>query len=147
MSEEAFWKTKQMNEMTTSEWESICDGCGRCCLQKLQDEDTEEVYYTDVVCRYFDESTCQCSEYQDRSILVPQCVKLRVEDIELFHWLPSSCSYKILYDSGDLPPWHPLVSKDKKSVRLAGVSIRGRVISEDLIDENDWEDRIINWVE
>lgn len=142
-----FWKNKPMNALTPSEWESICDGCGRCCLQKLEDEDTGDVYYTDVVCRYFNESTCQCTQYQKRSVLVPRCVKLTYEDIDRFHWLPSSCSYKVLHDTGDLPEWHPLLSKDNKSVQNAGVSIQGKVISEANVNEDDWEDRIITWVD
>ena len=142
-----FWKNKAMNEMTPAEWESICDGCGRCCLQKLEDEDTGDVYYTDVVCRYFDEKSCQCTEYQNRSVLVPQCVKLEVGDIDRFHWLPSSCSYKVLHETGDLPSWHPLLTNDVSSVFNAGISIRGRVISEKDVSEDDWEERIIYWID
>ncbi|MBV1882610.1 MAG: YcgN family cysteine cluster protein [Pseudomonadales bacterium] len=136
-----------MNEMTPAECESICDGCGRCCLHKLEDEETGDVHYTDVVCQYFDEKSCQCTEYQNRLVLVPQCVKLEVEDIDRFHWLPPSCSYKILHDTGDLPSWHPLLTNDVSSVFNAGISIRGRVISEKDVSEDDWEERIIYWVD
>lgn len=147
MTDKAFWKAKSMQKFSSSEWESICDGCGRCCLQKLEDEDSGEVYYTDVVCRYFDEAKCQCTEYDKRSVLVPRCVKLNYEDIERFHWLPSTCSYKVLHDTGELPKWHPLVTGDSDSVHKAGISIRGKVISETDIDEELWEEQVINWVE
>jgi uncharacterized cysteine cluster protein YcgN (CxxCxxCC family) len=141
-----FWEHKTLEQMNTQEWESLCDGCAKCCLHKLEDEDTAEVFYTKVVCRYMDEQ-CQCTEYQRRNELVPNCVWLKPEDVSEFHWLPSTCAYRLVAEKKPLYDWHPLISGDKNSVHQAGVSIRGRALSEEYVHEDGYEEHIINWVE
>lgn len=118
-----FWETKTLDEMTQSEWESLCDGCGLCCLNKLQDEDTDEIVYTRVVCRYSDISTAQCTDYANRSVNVPSCVQLTKERVAEFDWLPDSCAYRIIFRGQPLPEWHPLVSGQAGSVKAAGIGI------------------------
>ena len=110
-----FWQTKTLTDMSRDEWESLCDGCAKCCLQKLEDEDSGKVYYTKVVCRYLDEARCRCSHYQERNELVPTCVWLRPEDVAEFHWLPSTCAYRLIADGKDLPDWHHLVSGSRET--------------------------------
>lgn len=122
-----FWKTKSLAEMNPAEWESLCDGCGRCCLIKMQDEETEVYYYTDVACRLFDQGTCRCGDYANRSEQVPDCVRLTPENIPDLPWMPPSCAYRLLAEGKDLPHWHPLVSGRAESVLEAGASVRGRV--------------------
>lgn len=133
--------------MTRDEWESLCDGCARCCLHKLEDEDTGEVFYTDVVCQYLEQSSCRCQEYQQRNILVPNCVWLKPEDVEAFHWLPNTCAYRLVAEGQPLAPWHPLISGSRSSVLEAGIAVTHRCISETRVAEEDFEDRIIHWVQ
>lgn len=141
-----FWRHKTLQEMTPVEWESLCDGCAKCCLHKLEDEDSGQVYYTRVVCRYLDDS-CRCGEYQRRNELVPNCVWLKPEDVKLFHWLPSTCAYRLVADKKPLPDWHPLLSGRAESVHEAGVSIKGRALSEEYVHPDGMEEHIIHWVE
>lgn len=143
MSAQPFWQRKSLSEMTSSEWESLCDGCALCCLQKLEDEDTGEVYYTDVHCRYMDSDNCQCTVYQHRQQKVPECVWLTPEQAESFVWLPPTCAYRLLAEKKPLPEWHPLITGNKDSVHEAGISIRQKGIADDQIDESEWQDRII----
>jgi len=142
-----FWKMKSFEEMSTEEWESLCDGCAKCCLHKLEDDETGEVYYTDIACRYLDHHSCQCQKYQQRQQLVPDCVKLSPDDISLFYWLPSTCAYRLLSEGEPLPEWHPLLSKDPESTHSAGISVRGRVVAENSIAEEDYQERVIRWVD
>ena len=142
-----FWEEKSLAEMTRDEWESLCDGCARCCLHKLEDEDTGEVLYTDVVCQYLEQSSCRCQEYQQRNILVPNCVWLKPEDVEAFHWLPNTCAYRLVAEGQPLAPWHPLISGSRSSVLEAGIAVTHRCISETRVAEEDFEDRIIHWVQ
>jgi len=142
-----FWKDKTLAEMSEQEWESLCDGCGQCCLQKLEDEDTGDVFYTDLACRLYDLKKGGCKDYPHRLQRVSNCIKLGIEDIPQFHWLPSSCAYRLLSEGKALPAWHPLRSGDPESVKKAGFSIRGRAVCESTVAENLWEERIIQWVE
>ncbi|MPZ56930.1 MAG: YcgN family cysteine cluster protein [Rhizobiales bacterium] len=141
-----FWKRKALRQMTDSEWESLCDGCGRCCLSKLEDEDTHEVHFTDIGCRLLDGQTCRCHDYPNRTALVDDCVRLTPEVVETIAWLPPSCAYRLVREGRDLYWWHPLVSGDPETVHAAGVSIRGRLsASEDDIGDEEFEKRIVDW--
>ena len=142
-----FWETKTLRQMSSEEWESLCDGCARCCLHKLEDEESEEVFYTDVACQYLGQDACRCTEYQDRNRLVPNCVWLTPDDVDTFHWLPTTCAYRLIAEGQALPSWHPLVSGRAESVHEAGISVAGRCVSEAFVHDEDFEDRIIRWVE
>ena len=140
----AFWRQKSLEEMTRDEWESLCDGCGRCCLLKLEDEDTGEIAYTDIHCRLFDPDTCKCGNYSLRKQLVKGCVILTPDTIdEDKEWMPTTCAYRLLAEGKDLPSWHPLVSGRSNSVAEAGISVQGLTVPEYEVDEEDYEDRII----
>ncbi|MBT4837992.1 MAG: YcgN family cysteine cluster protein [Methylococcales bacterium] len=143
-----FWKHKTLDQLNQKEWESLCDHCGRCCLIKLEDEDTGDYYYTDIVCKYHDQQTCQCTQYQNRKTLVPSCLKLDPNLLKktTLKWFPSTCAYRLLSENKELLWWHPLLSKQAETVESAGVSIKYKCISEESIAEEDWEDRIIDWV-
>lgn len=143
MNAEAFWQTKSLDEMTSEEWESLCDGCARCCLHKLEDEDSGEVWYTEVHCRYLDSDRCQCTVYQDRNEKVPTCVWLTADQARTFKWLPDTCAYRLLAEGKPLPEWHPLISGDSESVHSAGISLRGKGVSEMDVSEDNWEEHII----
>jgi uncharacterized protein len=146
MDDMPFWRRKTLAQMTRAEWESLCDGCGRCCLNKLEEEDTGRVYYTDVGCRLLDGTTCRCKDYARRSEQVEDCVVLTPGNVTDLKWLPPTCAYRLLAHGGDLYWWHPLVSGDPGSVHAAGISVRGRVgISEDDLGDQDYEDRIVAW--
>lgn len=144
--EPRFWEQKSLAEMNAQEWESLCDGCAKCCLHKLEDEDSAEVFYTKVVCRYMDDQ-CRCTEYQQRHELVPNCVWLKPEDVAEFHWLPSTCAYRLVAEGKPLAAWHPLISGSRDSVHQAGVSIQGRALSEEFVHPDGFEEHIIHWVE
>ncbi len=141
--EKPFWETKKLDEMSKDEWESLCDGCAKCCLHKLEDEDTGEVHYTEIVCRYLDRETCNCTEYKRRQELVPNCVWLKPEDVNEFHWLPGTCSYRLIHEGKPLPKWHHLRSGDKNTIHKYNHSMRRKGIPDDKIPEDDWQDYII----
>jgi uncharacterized cysteine cluster protein YcgN (CxxCxxCC family) len=125
-----FWQTKTLEEMSREEWESLCDGCGRCCLHKLRYETDESLGFTNVACRLLDLTTCQCTRYATRHRYVPDCVTLTPAEVRAIDWLPPSCAYRLLAEGKDLQWWHPLVSGDPETVHAAGVSVRGRVVGE-----------------
>jgi uncharacterized cysteine cluster protein YcgN (CxxCxxCC family) len=138
-----FWKWKLLDEMTPSEWESLCDGCAKCCLAKLEDIETGEIAYTNVACRLLDLGSCRCSHYDERSRYVPDCVVLTPENLSRLSWMPSTCAYRLIWEGRDLFWWHPLVSGDPETVHQAGISVRGRAIPEK--DTVDLEDHIVEW--
>lgn len=141
-----FWRTKTLEEMTEAEWESLCDGCGRCCLNKLEDEDTGEIHHTDIACRLLDTKTCRCKDYARRAERVPDCVTLTPEDARTLKWLPPTCAYRLVAQGRDLYDWHPLKSGRAGSVHEAGISVRGRVhCSEDELPFARWHERIRRW--
>jgi len=136
-----FWQSVPLNEMSSDQWESLCDGCGKCCLNKLEDIETGEIAFTNVACRLLDLDSFRCKNYPERKRLVHDCTILKYDDIKDFGWLPGTCAYRLLAEGKDLFPWHPLLSKDPNSVHKAGVSLKGKVISER--DAGDLEDHII----
>lgn len=140
-----FWKAKSLNELTREEWESLCDGCGRCCLHKLEDEDSGQIVQTNVICRLSDPETCQCTRYAERQRLVPDCVVLSIENVSSLPWMPSTCAYRLVAEGQDLRWWHPLVSGDPGTVYLAGISVKGMAISER--EAGDLEDHVIDWLD
>lgn len=144
--EAPFWQRKHFSEMTQPEWESLCDGCGKCCLVKLQDEDSGETVYTNVACRYLNDH-CRCSVYPDRLLKKPDCVSLNADDVAQFDWLPQSCAYRRLAEGRSLQDWHPLVSGGDQAIREAGHSMAGKVYNEDHIHPDDLEFFVIQWVD
>lgn len=140
-----FWKTKRLDQMDEAEWESLCDGCAKCCLLKLEDEDTGEIAYTRLHCRLLDADTCRCSDYPGRKAKVPDCVKLTPKKIEQIRWMPRSCAYRLVAEGQDLPDWHHLVCGDRERVHTEGHSIMGRTKSEDTVLEEDQIDWIVDW--
>ncbi len=142
---EPFWKAKSLTELSKTEWESLCDGCGKCCCIRLEDEDTAEVYITDVVCKLFDAGTCQCGNYPKRSELVPDCVTLTPDNVSQLYWMPQTCAYRLLAEGKDLPDWHHLVSGSRETIHEAGMSVQNAVVSEIHIDEDDQINRIVIW--
>jgi len=139
-----FWERHALDALTGAEWEALCDGCGKCCLNKLEDEDTGEVAFTNVACRLFDDSTCGCAQYEGRHGIVPECITLRPETVQLHaYWLPETCAYRRLAEGRALPRWHPLETGDPESVHRAGISVRGRTVSEAAVPEDEWEDYVV----
>ncbi len=128
-----FWQSKTLDQMTAQEWESLCDGCGLCCLIRFEDEETGEIIPTRVACKLFDERLCRCTDYENRKQHVPDCIKLTPGNIDALNWMPKSCAYRRLHEGRPLASWHPLVSGDPESVHRAGVSIRGQTISETVL--------------
>jgi hypothetical protein len=139
---ETFWKTKTLGEMSRTEWEQLCDGCGRCCLNKLEDEDTGEFLYTKAACKLLDLKTCRCSDYENRASRVPDCVTLTPENVPRLGWLPATCAYRLLDEGKPLAWWHPLVSGRKETVVEAGIDVSSTAYSEDRISVDDLVDHI-----
>ena len=144
--EAPFWRRKKMSEMTKAEWESLCDGCGRCCLNKLIDEDTGETVFTDVGCKLLDAKTCRCTDYAHRQARVSDCVRLTPRNVKRLSWLPPTCAYRIVANGGELSWWHPLVSGSPETVHTAGISVKGRVsASEKDVPDERLEEFIVGW--
>jgi uncharacterized cysteine cluster protein YcgN (CxxCxxCC family) len=141
-----FWQRKKLTELTAEEWESLCDGCGRCCLKKLQDEDSDKVVYTDVACKLLDRTRCRCRSYVRRHELVPDCIALNASDDSTFNWLPTTCAYRKLAAGKPLEWWHPLVSGDRDTVHRAGISVRGRTLAEREVAADELDTRIVRWI-
>ena len=139
-----FWETVPMDDLTRPEWEALCDGCGKCCLNKLEDEDTGEVALTRVSCRLLDSDSCLCGQYAIRHQFVPECIVLTPKTLEdNMYWLPQTCAYRLMSEGRPLYDWHPLISGDAQSVHRAGVSMQGRIVPENEVSEDDWDDHII----
>ena len=133
----AFWKTKTLRQMSSSEWEALCDGCGKCCLIKLIDDLTDDLHYTTVACKLLDCDSCRCGDYNNRKKLVEDCVILSPRLVEELHWMPSTCAYRLIYEGKDLYWWHPLVSGNPNTVHEAGISVQGRAISEREVKDSE----------
>ena len=139
-----FWETVPLARMTPAEWEALCDGCGKCCLNKLEYDDTGEVDFTRIACRLLDGETCRCSRYATRREHVPDCVQLTPESLpRIAYWLPRTCAYRLLHEGKPLHDWHYLLSGDPEAVHLAGMSVKGWTIPETAVPEEDWDDYVI----
>lgn len=138
-----FWKTKKLSEMTDEEWEALCDGCGKCCLEKVVFEDDETLAFTNVACRLLNRRTCRCTHYAERSRYVPECIRIRFENLKDYYWLPKTCAYRLLDEGKPLPAWHPLVSGSEQSVHLAGMSACGRCVAPK--PEEEFQEYIVEW--
>lgn len=141
-----FWKRKSFEEMTREEWESLCDGCARCCLYKLEDEETGEIYYTNVICRLLDTYRCRCTRYSERQRLMPTCLVLSPDLVRQLRWMPKTCAYRLIAEGKELEWWHPLISGDPNSVHQAGISVRYRTMAEADVDMDNLEDYIVDWL-
>ena len=141
---EKYWETTPLSALTAAEWESLCDGCAKCCLHRFEDSDSHEIQFTNVCCRYLDPSSCSCTDYEHRSTNVLDCVAITLEVLEAPYWLPSTCAYRLLAESCPLPGWHPLISGNPDSVVEAGHSVGGLVISE--VEADQLEHHMINWI-
>ena len=140
---EPFWKRKTLAQLDAQEWESLCDGCGLCCLQKLEDEDDGSVYYTRIACKLLDLTSCRCSDYAERRRSVPDCVQLTAAQADEFKWLPPTCAYRLVSEGKDLPLWHHLVCGDPEAVHVERISQSGRMLAEGSVAEEHWEDHLI----
>jgi uncharacterized cysteine cluster protein YcgN (CxxCxxCC family) len=139
-----FWETKKLHELTEVEWEALCDGCAKCCVHKLEDEDTGEIHYTCVACRMLDVNTCRCTDYPNRHETVPDCAVLSTDQPQHFKWMPDTCAYRLMSEGKPLPAWHPLITGNPASVHEHGASARKKLIPEFLADEEDLEKYIVD---
>lgn len=144
MLEPDFWKKRSLETLTPQEWEALCDGCAKCCLMRFEDEESREIFFTNICCRYLDQETCRCNDYPNRSINVPDCVSVTPQILKDPYWLPQTCAYRLLAENKPLPDWHPLVSGDASTVFTSGNSVAGRVISE--LEADDPEHHMIDWI-
>lgn len=140
-----FWKTKTLEEMSKTEWESLCDGCGKCCLNKLEDWDTAEIYWTNIGCELLDCDSCRCKDYENRFDIVSDCIQLTPQVVRTLTWLPPTCGYRLVRDGEDLFGWHPLISGDPKTVHKVGVSVQGRVVPDDGKPADEYENHLVDW--
>lgn len=142
---EPFWRRLRLDQMSRDQWESLCDGCARCCLNKLEDWDTGEISWTEIACDLLDEEHCRCSDYANRSERVPDCVPLTAENVPTLSWLPPTCAYRLVSEGSDLYWWHPLVSGDANTVHYAGISVRGRVLFEREVPVEAYVHHVVDW--
>ena len=142
---EHFWDSKTLAQMSDQEWESLCDGCARCCLLKLEDEDTGELHFTRVSCHQLDTETCRCKDYSNRKFLVPECLLVRQMKTQEYSWLPETCAYRLISEGKSLPVWHPLLSGRAGSVKAAGISVAAYAISEEYVHPQQIEEHIIDF--
>lgn len=147
MTEVPFWQQKTLEELSPSEWESLCDGCGRCCLNKLEDWDTGEISWTNVACRLLDSKSCRCKNYTHRQKEVADCISLTPDDVRQIGWLPPTCGYRLVAEGQDLYWWHPLISGDPETVHEAGISVRNKTVDENDVAVEDYEDYLVDWPE
>lgn len=140
-----YWESKSLDEMSGTEWEALCDGCARCCLNKLEDWDTGEIAWTSVACELLDGDSCRCRDYENRAATIPDCVQLTPGEVRELTWLPATCAYRLVSEGRDLYWWHPLVSGSADTVHEAGISVQGRTVSEDGMDLEDYEKYVVNW--
>ncbi|MFK8083704.1 MAG: YcgN family cysteine cluster protein [Granulosicoccus sp.] len=145
MPEQPFWEVKSLDDMSDAEWESLCDGCGRCCMNKLEDEDTGEVVFTRVACKLLDTRTCRCSDYADRFTHVPDCLTVKPLDKQKLSWLPETCAYRLLSEGRALENWHPLVSGSMETVQQAGISMGHLCVSETNVPAEEFFSHIVYW--
>lgn len=146
MSNPPFWKTKSLAQMSTAEWESLCDGCGKCCCIRMEDEDNGKIYVTNVSCKLFDSATCRCVDYEDRRKTVPDCVQVTPGNVAGLKWMPQTCSYRLLSEGKPLPEYHHLITGDRNSIHDAGMSVQNAVIPEgEIEDEDDLPGYIVEW--
>jgi uncharacterized cysteine cluster protein YcgN (CxxCxxCC family) len=139
-----FWRDKSLNDLTQKEWESLCDGCGRCCLNKIEYVNTQEIVYTNASCKLLDNHSCRCKDYPNRTEIVRDCIVLTPKSLSRLDYMPETCAYRRISEGKDLEPWHPLVSGDPNTVHTAGISVRGRAVSEESIVS--LEDHVIKWI-
>ena len=144
--ERPFWERKPLAEMSEAEWESLCDGCAKCCLHKLEDEDSGALHYTRVACRYLDQEACRCTVYQERKELVPTCIKLTPGNFADLPWMPSTCAYRLLGEGRPLPLWHPLIAGGRGAMIEADHTVTGKVVSEEYVHEDGYEEHVVRWV-
>lgn len=142
-----FWETKSLTEMTRREWESLCDGCAKCCLHKLEDMHTREVFYTSVVCQHLDQNKCRCTVYRKRKNLVPDCLVLTPDTMEDLDWAPGTCAYRLVKEGKPLPDWHPLLTGSRDDIIATDNTITGKVISEEFVHVDAYEDYLIDWAD
>ena len=142
-----FWEDTALEDMSHEQWEALCDGCGRCCLVKIEDQDSGELFYTNVACHLLDSERCRCTRYDARSTLVPDCVKVTPRVARDEKWLPTTCAYRLLAEGEPLPDWHPLVSGDPDSVHRSGISVRGQVVPETCVHPDELVEHLVNWAD
>ncbi|MCZ2722277.1 YcgN family cysteine cluster protein [Marinomonas sp. 15G1-11] len=143
---EPFWVTTKLEDMSPEEWESVCDGCGKCCLQKIEDIETREIFFTTLSCSQLNTKTCQCKVYDTRQEAVPNCITLTPKSIDEFEWLPDTCSYRVLQSTGTLPNWHPLIVGSQKEMIRQGLTVSKYAENESTVNEDDWDLHVIRWV-
>ena len=144
---ERFWEHTPLADLSRQEWELLCDGCARCCLLKMEDEESGQLYYTRIACQYLDLETCRCSVYQERTIRVPTCHRLTADNLDQVYFMPRTCAYRLLAEGKPLPWWHPLVAGDRAQMQQAGIALQGRVLSERYVHPDGWDEHVIDWVD